>query len=261
MFYELQSRRERPRHKKLDHDLDSNESKEQREAWKEGHDFMIKYEQRGMRIREHKYAPFTANPERNSAVLSNDEREIHKDQSEDQKSKVDELHVFKKASKNQLEQRNFGQNKNMFSTDRGRFWPGNSGIFTPEDFPQLSSDSDSSGQSPRASSSMQEVKSQRDPRFGRGRAASLIRNAHLPGARRPNEKPYSTPPYGSSPQQVLPSYGCANEHGKSFYDVSIGQHDRLQFPADEELLTSSEIVTVPGLNAVPIGSRVRISHQ
>lgn len=259
MFYEHQSRG-RPRYRQLGHDVDSNESEEQRQAWEEGHDFMIKYEQRGMRIREHKYAPFTAKPERNSPVPANDEQEIHKDLSNDLTTGINKLHVFEEAPKIKPKQRYSAQNTNRFSTGRGTLWPGNSGIFSQDDFPQLSSDSDCGSQSPRASSGMQEMRSSHDPRFGRGRAASLIRNAQLPGARRPNGKPYGPPTYGSS-QKGLSSYGGANQHGKSFYNIGIGQHDRLQFPPDEELLTSSEIVSVSGLNAVPSGSRVRISHQ
>jgi hypothetical protein len=247
MFYELQSR-ERPRHRQLDPEFESNENEEQRQVWEEGHNFMLKYEQRGMRVREHKYPPFAAKPERNSSVPASNELHVNEGLSNDITTEVNKLNDFEEAPKTQPGQRNCAQNR--FFSGRASMWPGNSGIFSQDDFPQLSSDSDSSGQSPHASSGMQNMRSSRDTRFGRGRAASLIRNAQLPGARKPNERPYG-----------LSSYGGTNQHGKSSLNIGIGQHDRLQFPPDEELLTSSEIVSASGLNAVPSGPRVRVSHQ
>ena len=218
--------------------------------WEEGHNFMVKYEQRAMRVCEHKYPPFTTKPERSSPVL--------KDNSvfNDLTTEIDKLNVVGGASKTQPEKRYSAQNTRKFSSGRGSLWPGNSGIFSHDDFPQLSSDSDSSGQSPRASSGMQNMMSSRDARFGRGRAASLIRNAQLPGARKPNESAYGLSSYAGTKQ-----YRGTNQHVKPSMNIGIGQHDRLQFPPDEELLTSSEIVSTSVLNAVPSGPRVRISHQ
>ncbi|CAB4000837.1 Exonuclease 3 -5 domain-containing 1 [Paramuricea clavata] len=258
MFYALPSRK-RPRHRQRDYELDNNENEEQRQAWEEGHNFMVEYEQRGMRVREHKYPPFPAIPERSSPIPVHNEQSTDEGLSNDLTKAVDKLDIFEQVPKKQAEQRNSTQNMHRFSSGRGSLWPGNSGIFSQDDFPQLSSDSDSSGQSPRASSGMQKVWSSHDPRFGRGRAASLIRNAQLPGVRRPNEEPYEPSSHGGTSQQGVSSYSGINRNRT--YKIGIGQHDRLQFPPDEELLNSSEIVSVPGLNAVPSGPRVRISHQ
>ena len=255
MFYEMQSRG-RPRFRQVELELGSNEGEEQRQVWEEGHNFMVKYEQRGMRVREHKYPPFGAEPERSSPVPVSNVR-TDNGVSNDLAIEIDKLNVFEEAPKTQPEKGISTQNTSKFSSGRGSLWPGNSGIFSQDDFPQLSSDSDSSGQSPRALSGMKNMRPSRDTRRGRGRAASLVRNAQLPGARRPNEKAYGLSPYASSNQ-----YRGANQHGKPSLNIGgIGQHDRLQFPPDEELLMSSEIVSTSGLSAVPSGPRVRISHQ
>lgn len=227
MFYEPQSR-ERPRY----NELNNNENEEQHQAWGEGHDFMTEYERRGMRVREHKYRPFVAEQEGNSSTLVRNKLDTKQDQcTNDLKKEIDKLNVFDRTPTAQTEPRNVVQNMRGFTSSRESHWPR---IFSQDDFPQLSSDSDSSGQSPRASSGMH-MRTTSDLRIGRGRAASLIRNAKLPGARRPKESCY-----GSS---------------------SYSQNDRVQFPTDEELLTSTEVVSVSRANMLPSGPRVRISHQ
>ena len=227
MFYELQSR-ERPRY----NELNNNENEEQHQVWGEGHDFMSEYERRGMRVREHKYPPFVAEQEGHSSILVRNELDTKQDQSTNELTKkIDKLNVFDQTPVAQTEPRNVVQNMRGFTCSRKSHWPG---IFSQDDFPQLSSDSDSSGHSPRASRDMP-IRTTSDVRFGRGRAASLIRNAKLPGARRPKESCYKS--------------------------SSFSRNDRVQFPTDEELLTSTEIVSVSRANMLPSGPRVRISHQ
>lgn len=239
MFHELQNRRDRPRYRQLDPELDNNENDEKRLAWEEGHNFMEQYEQRGMRVREHKYPPFSSKLDQNSQVPTLNDFPTDQDVFDNLSTGVAKLNVFETAPKIQPERINPGVGENTrFSSGRANsLRPGNSGIFSQDDFPQLSSDSDSGGHSP-AFSAMQHMQSSRDPRFGRGRAAALVRNAQLPSARKPTERPYG-----------LSSY------------IGTSQHNRLQFPPDEELLTSSEIISASGLKAMPSGPRVRISHQ
>ena len=242
MFHEIPKRRERPRYRQLDPELDTNDNEEKRQVWEDGHSFMEKYEQSGMRIREHKYAPFAGKLDHTSPFPTPDN--IAKDEglSNAPATGITKLGMYEQAPLSQQDNRNprtIDARPRKFSSGRGSstFGPGNSGIFREDDFPHLSSDSDSGGHSP-ASVSVQHTRPSRDSRFGRGRAASLLRNAQLPNARRPTERPSG-----------LPSY------------IGAGQHDRLQFPSDEELLASSEIVSASGLKSIPSGPRVRISRQ
>ncbi|XP_028405290.1 piRNA biogenesis protein EXD1-like isoform X2 [Dendronephthya gigantea] len=241
-FYELKHR-ERTRHRQVELEMDnSNEVEEQRLAWEEGHHFMMKYEQYGMRVREHKYPPLAARPGGNSQVT--DSHSTTGDPSSDVTTGIDRLHVQSGAPGTQPELRNCMVNDSgsrLSGLDSRR-----PGIFSQDDFPQLSSDSDSSGQSPRASSGWQHTRPSREPKFGRGRAASLMRNAKLPGARKPKEKAYGT---------------SSSSYADTTYHQDLPYNDKLQFPSDQELLTSSEVVSAPGLYKIPSGPRVRVSHR
>lgn len=201
---------------------------------------MTEYEKRGMRVREHVYPPFVAEQERISSALVRKEQEMKQDQSRsDLKKDIEKLKVCdeipaaqRETPVAQTEPRNVAQNMRGFTSGRESHCLA---LFPQDDFPQLSSDSDTCGHSPRASPGMRR-KTPSDSRVGRGRAASLIRNAQLPGARQPKE----------------------NCHGSK---MSHGRSDRVQFPPDEELLKSTEIVSVSRANMLPTGPRVRISHR
>ena len=200
---------------------------------------MMKYEQYGMRVREHKYPPLAARPEANSHVA--DSVSSNGDPSSNLTTGIERLNLLNGFPERQPELGNRMVNDSSHSACRDRRRPG---IFSQDDFPQLSSDSDSSGQSPRVSSGWQNTRPSREPKFGRGRAASLVRNAQLPGARKPKEKAYETSSYADT-----------------VYHQGLQYNDRLQFPSDEELLTTSEVVSAPGLHKIPSGPRVRISHR
>lgn len=296
MFYERQSRG-RSRYRQRNHELDNIENEEQRQIWEDGYHFMAQYEQRGLRVCEHKYEALPMKVERSLHVdvknglntaegslghevkftqqpklaqekeltqaleLTEESTSTKRSKSlqvekltEEQKFAQQEKIIPKKGTSKTHESERQGNSKQQTSTalhEQGRFWLDNSGLLSQDDFPQLRLDSHcSSGMSSSTRSTS------RDSRFGRGRAASLARNAQLPGVRKPNESSYGHPAYADSFQPREPPF---DEREKPHSTLDFAQHDRLQFPTDEELLTSSEIISVSSLNALPSGPCVRVS--
>lgn len=252
MFHQLHKRRERPRYRQLEPELDdSHESEDPRHAWQEGQNFLEEYEKRGMRVREHKYPPMTELG--NTSGELSQENLRNENSSYDITTAVGQLNISKESVVTLQERQNVHrttENVSNFSSTAGRsnmaYWPASEGLFRQDDFPQLSSDSDSSGLSPvlsemeyRTEMRLSQTNSH-EPKRGLGRATALTRNAHLPKARLPAE---------TRRPGLVPSY------------IGIGNHDRLQFPSDEELLSTPAIVSSSDLRTVPSGPRVRVSYQ
>lgn len=249
MFHQLPKPRDRPRYRQLDPELDdSNEREDPRQAWQEGHTFLEEYEKRGMRIKEHKYPPLTE--ELGNSTSLNENSEMATNLPSNFASAMSKLNMSDEPPVSPQGQsvHRISENTSKFhSTGRGKMalWRPGEGMFSQDDFPQLSSDSDSSGPSPN-SSGLEGIMQRRnvsgmsssDSRLGRGRASALIRNARLPKARLPAD----------------------NRPGRST-SIGNGGYDRLQFPTDEELLSVPEIVSASELRGLPSGTRVRVSHQ
>ena len=250
MFCQLRKRRDRPRYRQLDPELDGNNEEDDpaRQAWQEGHTFLEKYEKRGIRVREHKYPPLLN--ELGNTQLLPENPQVDANSPNDLTTAVGDLNITEETCVNQQEQNVYRIPENAtkcLSPTRKKMalWPAREGIFSQDDFPQLSSDSDSSGRSP-ASANVEHMRSERSSAvqshhtgmMGRGRASVLLRNTQLPSARLPGDNRPRTPSY-----------------------IASGRHDRLQFPTDEELLSVPEIMLASDLSGVPTGPRVRVSHQ
>lgn len=250
MFCQLRKRRDRPRYRQLDPELDGNNEEEDRarQAWQEGHTFLEKYEKRGMRVREHKYPPLLN--ELGNTQLLPENSQVDGNSPNDVTTAVGDLNISDETSLNHQEQNVYRipENATKFHSPARKkmaLWPAREGIFSQDDFPQLSSDSDSSGRSP-SSASVEHMRNERLPAvephhtriMGRGRASILLRNNQLPSARLPGDNRARTPSY-----------------------IATACNDRLQFPTDEELLSVPEIMLASDLSGVPTGPRVRVSHQ